>query len=173
MTATLILEGLGVTVEPRHAPQDTALEQLRRGEIAALVYVAGKPARLFTNVAPELGLRLLPLPAPPALLETHLPARFTVEDYPALVPEPGLDTLAVGAVMACYAWAPSQERHRKLTRFVEAFNAKFPAFLQPPRHPKWREVNLAAQVPGWMRFQPAAAPERPRVAARAWATGGR
>jgi len=173
MTATLILEGLGVTVEPRHAPQDTALEQLRRGEIAALVYVAGKPARLFTTVAPELGLRLLPLPATPALLETYLPARLTVEDYPALVPEPGLDTLAVGAVMACYAWAPSQERHRKLTRFVEAFNAKFQAFLQPPRHPKWREVNLAAQVPGWVRFQPAAAPERPRVAARAWATGGR
>jgi hypothetical protein len=27
--------------------------------------------------------------------------------------------------------------------------------LQAPRHPKWQEVNLAADVPGWKRFGPA------------------
>jgi hypothetical protein len=27
--------------------------------------------------------------------------------------------------------------------------------MQPPRHPKWKDVNLAAQVPGWTRFVPA------------------
>jgi hypothetical protein len=25
-------------------------------------------------------------------------------------------------------------------------------FRQPPRHPKWRDVNLAATVPGWTRW---------------------
>ena len=25
-------------------------------------------------------------------------------------------------------------------------------FRQPPRHPKWRDVNLAATVPGWQRW---------------------
>ena len=29
------------------------------------------------------------------------------------------------------------------------------AFLRPPRHPKWREVNLAARVPGWTRLRAA------------------
>jgi uncharacterized protein len=23
---------------------------------------------------------------------------------------------------------------------------------KPPRHPKWREVNIAATLPGWTRF---------------------
>jgi hypothetical protein len=31
----------------------------------------------------------------------------------------------------------------------------FGEFLDPPRHPKWQEVNLAAQLPGWTRFRPA------------------
>jgi TRAP transporter TAXI family solute receptor len=156
VTASLILEALGIAVEPMHDPQDVALERLRRGEIAALVYVAGKPARLFTGIRPEEGLRLLPLPAAPALLETYLPTALTAADYPALLPEGGAETLAVGAALVAHAWQPNSERHRKVARFVQALTQNFDAFLRPPRHPKWREVNLAATVPGWSRS--AAAP---------------
>lgn len=159
MTASLLFEGLGIAIRPAHDTQDVALAKLRRGEIAALVYVAGKPARLFTGVEPGAGLRFLPVPMTPALLETYLPSALTRADYPALVPEdaPEVETIAVGAVLAVYAWAPGTERHRKVARFVEALQARFPEFLRPPRHPKWREVNLAAQVPGWVRFDAAAA----------------
>ncbi|RYI87617.1 MAG: TRAP transporter substrate-binding protein, partial [Acetobacteraceae bacterium] len=155
MTATILFDG--IAIEPRYAPQDTALEQLRRGEIAALVYVAGKPARLFTGIPAESRLHFLPVPATPALLETYLPSTLAPTDYPTLVGGAPVETIAVGAVMAAYAWPQATERHRKVARFVEAFFTKFPDFLRPPRHPKWREVNLAAQVPGWTRFGPAAA----------------
>jgi TRAP transporter TAXI family solute receptor len=154
MTASLVFEALGIQVREENNPQDVALERLRRGEIAALVYVAGKPARLFSSIRADEGLHLLPLPAEAALLETYLPARFSASDYPALVPAEGIDTIAVGAVLAVYAWAPGTERHRKVSRFVEALVANFDTFLRPPRHPKWREVNLAATVPGWTRFTP-------------------
>lgn len=161
MTASLIFDRLGVQVRPTHDTQDLALEKLKRGEIAALVYVAGKPARLFTGLQQGTGLHLLPLPVNDALLETYLPSRFSHADYPALVPEDApVDTIAVGAVMAVYAWQPGTERYRKVARFVDAFFQKFPSFQQPPRHPKWREVNLAAQVPGWTRFAPAEALQR-------------
>lgn len=154
MTASLIFDALGIRVQEQNAPQDTALDRLRRGEIAALVYVAGKPARLFSSIRADEGLRLLPLPADAALLDTYLPARFAATDYPALVPQDGVETMAVGAVLAVYAWAPGTERHRKVSRFIDALSANFDSFLRPPRHPKWREVNLAAEVPGWTRFSP-------------------
>lgn len=156
MTASLVFERLKTAVEPVHDDQALALDKLRRGEIAALAYVAGKPAALFRDIKPEEGLHFLALPLDPALLDTYLPAQFSHSDYPALIPEGNVvDTLAVGAVMAVYNWAPGSDRYRKVARFVDAFFDKFPALLEPSRHPKWKEVNLAAQVPDWTRFAPA------------------
>ncbi|WP_419899166.1 TAXI family TRAP transporter solute-binding subunit [Roseomonas sp. USHLN139] len=155
MTASVLFGMLGVAVQAVHAPQDLALERLKRGEIAALVYVTGKPARLFSGLRAEDGLHLLPLPPRPPLLQTYLPAPIEPADYPGLVAEgTSVQTVAVGAVLAVYAWTPGSERHAKLVRFAERFRQKFPELLQPPRHPKWREVNLTAQVPGWVRFDP-------------------
>lgn len=163
MTASLLFGMMGVAAEVANDPQDVALTKLRAGEIAAMVFVAGKPARLFAGIEPGSGLKFLPIAATPTLLETYLPSSLTNADYPSLVPEgPGVDTIAVGAVMAVYAWPQGHERHRKVARFIEALNTKFAEFLRPPRHPKWREVNLAAQVPGWTRFDPGTAPRAPR-----------
>ena len=33
--------------------------------------------------------------------------------------------------------------------------ANWEKFQTPPRHPKWKEINLAATVPGWTRWAPA------------------
>jgi TRAP transporter TAXI family solute receptor len=156
ITASLIFERLKTPIEPVYNDQALALDKLRRGEIAALVYVAGKPASLFRDAKVEEGLHLLALPLDPALLETYLPSQISHADYPMLVPEGDtVDTVAVGAVMAVYNWAPGSDRYRKVARFVDAFFEKFPALLEPSRHPKWKEVNLAAQVPDWTRFAPA------------------
>ena len=37
-------------------------------------------------------------------------------------------------------------------RFTEALFTKWDKFSEPHRHPKWRDVNLAATVPGWTRW---------------------
>ncbi len=156
MTASVLFDSLGVPVEATNDDQDAALEKLRRGEIAAIMYVVGKPARLFTPLPADSGLHFLTIPLKDALLDTYLPAQLRHADYPTLVPDgKPVDTVAVGAVMAVYNWQPNTDRYVKVTRFVDAFFSKFQLFLRPPRHPKWKEVNLAAQVPGWTRFPPA------------------
>lgn len=156
MTASVLFDSLGIPVEATNDDQDAALEKLRRGDIAAIVYVVGKPARLFTPLPADSGLHFLAIPLKDALLDTYLPAQLRHADYPALVPDgKPVDTVAVGAVMAVYNWQPNTDRYAKVARFVDAFFSKFHLFLQPPRHPKWKEVNLAAQVPGWTRFPPA------------------
>jgi len=153
MTAALVFGLLGIQPRLAQDTQDVALTKLRQGEIAAMVFIAGKPARLFSGVPAGSGLHFLPIPATPALIETYLPSTLGAADYPGLVQQgESVETIAVGAVMAVYAWQPGTERHRKVARFVEAFQSRFPAFLQAPRHPKWKDVNLAAQVPGWTRF---------------------
>lgn len=158
MTASLIFDALGVDVEPETFDQSLALEKLKNGEIAALAYVAGKPTRLFQNIDPSSGLHFLPIPMNDDLLQAYLPSRLTNSDYGDIVPPGGdVDTVAVGAVMAVYNWEPDHDRHRKVVNFIDRFFGNFDAFLQPPRHAKWQEVNLQAEVPGWTRFDPAQA----------------
>ena len=120
------------------------------------MYVAGKPARLFSNVPRDSGLHLLPIRLTSSLVESYLPSRFEPSDYPALLPtnEP-VETIAVGAVMAVFAWPRTSDRYAYAAKFVDSFFSNFGKFREPPRHPKWREVSLDAQVPGWTRFPPA------------------
>lgn len=156
MTSSIVFDTLDVEVEPTSFDQALAIEKVKSGEIAGLVYIVGKPASLFRSVKAEDGLRLLPLPYTPELLQTYLPAQLTSRDYPGLIAEgQNVETLAVGAVMAVYNWKPDTWRYAKVERFIEAFFGRFNDFRQPPRHPKWREVSLTAQLPGWTRFPPA------------------
>ena len=156
MTSSIVFDTLDVEVEPTSFDQALAIEKVKSGEIAGLVYIVGKPASLFRSVKAEDGLRLLPLPYTPELLQTYLPAQLTSRDYPGLIAEgQNVETLAVGAVMAVYNWKPDTWRSAKVERFIEAFFGRFNDFRQPPRHPKWREVSLTAQLPGWTRFPPA------------------
>ena len=158
MTASIVFETLGIDVEPVSHDQGLALEKVKSGEIAALVYVAGKPTQLFKNLADSDSVHFLAIPFTEAILQTYLPSRFTSEDYPTLVPAgEQVKTLAVGAVMAVYNWPQGHPRHRKVSRFVDAFFSRFGEFQQAPRHRKWREVSLTAVVPGWTRFGPAEA----------------
>jgi hypothetical protein len=66
-----------------------------------------------------------------------------------------VDTVAVSAVLFAYNWDPETERYRRIAKFVEAFFSRLPEFQKPPRHPKWREANLAAVLPGWKRLDAA------------------
>jgi hypothetical protein len=58
----------------------------------------------------------------------------------------------VPAVLAMFNWPKSTDRYRRVERFVEHLFTNWDKLRQPPRHPKWRDVNLAATIPGWTRW---------------------
>jgi TRAP transporter TAXI family solute receptor len=156
MTASTLFDALDMSVEATHFDQALALEKVKSGEIAAMVYVAGKPTELFRKIDPGSGVHFLSVPLNEQLLQIYLPSVLTHDDYPGLVAEDTpLDTVAVGAVMAVYNWEPNTDRFRRVDAFVQSFFNNFSAFLKPPRHPKWQDVNLAATLPGWTRFSTA------------------
>jgi len=37
-------------------------------------------------------------------------------------------------------------------RFVHYYFERFDKLKQPSFHPKWKEINLTARVPGWIRY---------------------
>jgi uncharacterized protein len=62
---------------------------------------------------------------------------------------------------------PRSERYANVASFVDAFFTQFPRLQEAPRHPKWAEVNLAAELPGWKRFPAADAWLKRNVVAQA------
>jgi TRAP transporter TAXI family solute receptor len=154
MTAEILLDALGVKARVEHDKQVNGLQKLKTGEIAAIIHVGGAPIPLLADVSGDTGLHFLTVPLTPGLAQTYLPDKLTHDQYPALVAaDKPVPTIAVGDVLAVFAWPPRSERGVNVGRFVEAFFSKFDQFQQPPRHPKWREVNLTAEAPGWTRLQ--------------------
>jgi len=147
---------LKVTAVTSNDDQAVALEKLRKGQIAALAFVAGKPAPLFRDLKAGDGLHFLAIPLKAEVNAAYVPTRLTAADYPDLVPaDQPVDTVAIGAVLTVVNLPPASDRYRNVANFVDAFFTKFETLLEPGHHPKWHEVNLAADVPGWRRFQPA------------------
>jgi TRAP-type uncharacterized transport system substrate-binding protein len=153
LTGTIVFQRAGVQVEPTNYDNPVATQKLRSGEIAALIRVINKPIDVLAKIPANAGLHLVPIPFAKNYEDFYALGEFTNQEYPGLVP-PGqvTDTVAVPAVLAVFNWPKNTDRYRKVQRFVEAFFTKFDQFQQPPRHPKWRDVNLAATVPGWTRW---------------------
>src|SRR6516164_4257842 len=153
LTGTIVFQRLGVQVEQVLYDDSTALQNLVSGELAALVRVTGRPSDFFAKIAANSGLHFVPIPFSKTFTDYYTLGELTNKEYPNLVLEgQPVGTIAVPAVLAVYNWPKGSDRYRRVERFTEAFFRKWDKFREPPRHPKWRDVNLAATVPGWSRW---------------------
>jgi uncharacterized protein len=148
-----IFKRLGINVQEVNMGQADGLEKLKSGEIAATILIAGKPAGSMAKLRAADGFRFLPMSFAKQLQSDYLPAVLSHADYPGMV-EAGDDvnTVAVSAVLIAYNWPSDSDRYRRIAKFVDVFFPRLAELQKPPRHPKWRETNLAAVLPGWTRF---------------------
>ena len=152
ITASLVFEQLNIDAEIRDEDYQVALEQLRQGEIEAWVRVGAKPLLQMTDMPDWEGVHFLPV-APSSALGAYVEAELTPEDYPNFIAKNDVvETVAVGSVMAVYNWPSRSRKRQQLEEFVNRFKARFDQLQTSSFHPKWREVDLSADVPGWKRF---------------------
>ena len=153
VTVLTVADRLGMKANWVYIEQRIAMEKLKKGEVDAVIVVGGKPYKSVSNFNNDGRFHLVKVDYERPLQGDYLPATLTAKDYPNLIAEgESVDTIAVPALLAAYNWAPNTDRYRKLTNFVDAFFTKFPQFQNPPFHPKWKEVSLAAPLAGWTRL---------------------
>src|SRR5438067_4385555 len=156
LTSSAIFGALGIGVDITTLPQPLALDKLRRGEVAALVYTAAKPARLFEPIRPEEGLHFLSISGPKALGERYGGSKLSAADYPGLIEQDQpISTLSVGTVLVVYNWPAGTKRYRNVAHFVDTFFGRLAELGMSRHHPKWREIDIHASVEGWTRFEAA------------------
>jgi uncharacterized protein len=148
-----IFERLGIHPIEVNMGQADAVEKLKTGELAATILIAGKPTGLMSKLRASEGLRFLPVQFSQPLQSDYLPTVLTHADYPGMMDEGhDVNTIAVSAVLICYNWPGDSDRYRRIAVFVDRFFSHLSDLQKPPHHPKWRETNLAAVLPGWTRF---------------------
>jgi TRAP transporter TAXI family solute receptor len=153
VTALTVAERIGLKADFAYIEQRIAMEKLKKGELDAVIVVGGKPYKSVSTFQNDGRFHLVTVDYDRPLQGDYLPASLTAKDYPNLIAEgETVDTIAVPAVLAAYNWSQGSDRYRKLSQFVEAFFTKFPTLQNPPFHPKWREVSLAAPLQGWTRL---------------------
>jgi uncharacterized protein len=152
-----VLNRLGVRITEVNLRLGDAMDRMRKGQIAASLLVSGKPITLLTNYALKEGIHFLAIPYSPALENQYLlQASLRHEDYPDLIATgESVDTIAVESALFAYNWPMRSERYRLLESFAQTLFSHFSDFLGEGHHPKWREANFAASLPGWQRFRPA------------------
>lgn len=130
-----------------------AIDKVRAGSLAAALLVGGKPLPQLIRLAKDGSVRLLDLSFARSLDEAYSPAVFVADDYPALIP-PGqiVETLAVSPVLLTNSGKGSEESARRVARVIPALFGGLSGLALADRHPKWRDVNLAATLPGWSRL---------------------
>jgi hypothetical protein len=153
LTGPLVLQRLGIEVEPVFVERPAALRMLMAGEVSAVLGSLPRPVPFFSSIPPDSGVHLVPVPFTKALADLYVAGEITGADYPNLIP-PGqrIDTIATPCVLAVYNWPRNSDRYRRLERFVQYLFNRWDKLTDPPYHPRWRDVNLAATVPGWTRF---------------------
>lgn len=155
-SAREVFKRLNIEVREVNTGQADAYEAMKRNEMAGSVLSNATPAPAIARLRPADGFRLISVPYSKEFHEDYYPASISYENYPNLIPKgQNIDTIAYGSMIIAYNWPKGSDRHRRVAQFVDRFFSNFDQFQKPPRHPKWREVNLAAQVPGWRRFDAA------------------
>jgi uncharacterized protein len=165
LIASRIFSALGIAVKAAHDDQRFALKRLLEGEIAAVAVSTGAPQDLLARLGADSGLHLVPIDGESLagrnlkpIRDDYLPAELTHEMYPNLIaPGETVPTVASRVLLVIYNWEEDHVRYKRSSQFVSEFFSRIDEIRTAARHPKWREVNLAAEVPGWTRFKPAQA----------------
>jgi TRAP-type uncharacterized transport system substrate-binding protein len=156
LTGTIVFQRLGINVDQVMIDQPTALQKLQSGQVDAIARVIPKPIDFFGKIPQNSGLHLVNIPFTKKFEDLYTLGEFTKQDYPNLLQgQDRIDTIAVPAVLAVFNWQKNTDRYNRVERFIEYLFSRWDTLQHPPYHPKWRDVNLAATVPGWTRFSAA------------------
>jgi len=152
----LIFSRLGLNVEKTFIPHQVALEQMRKGEMAAVVFITSKPVDAFVRGRWEPGFKFLPIDYEGKFEDYYLPAVLETSEYPNLIKQgERVSTIAVPTVLVAFNWPVQSNRYQRVARFVDYLFSRIDRLQVPGFDPKWKSINLAATVPGLTRFSAA------------------
>lgn len=152
ITSSIVFDRLGLNVDALSESYQDGLELLKKGEIDALVRVAGAPVKLLEEVSWEHGLKIIEIPP---VEGAYFQAELNAEQYPGLIAQgENIQTISVASVLAAYNWPQDHLRREPVDKLYAKLKDQYTEFRKDPYHPKWREVEFDRELPVWSRWEP-------------------
>ncbi|MEE9322036.1 MAG: TAXI family TRAP transporter solute-binding subunit [Granulosicoccus sp.] len=154
VTGSIILESLGIHGQHTEINNSAALDQLKSGKLAAMVYLFrptdavqdGEDAivrKRIRNLKLQDGIHALALPDNHELKSNYKAVNLTHDDLPGLIAEAtALHTYSVDSILAAYNWQSDNARYKKVARFANAFIDSLDELKSGPYQPIWNHVEL-------------------------------
>lgn len=162
LTSVNLFSIMGITpAESIKISPSQGIVSVLKGDVDAVIYVGGKPVRLFKNLEdltlPENQkyaamldkVHFIPMDSS-KMLEEYKPAEITSADY-KFVKEP-VPTISVQAILVSYYSAQDSnvKNCEQISKLATAIRTALPV-LKESGHAKWKEVNLDANVGTWKK----------------------
>ena len=93
---------------------------MRKGEMAAVVFITSKPVDAFVKGRWEPGFKFLPVKYESKFEDYYLPAVLEAGEYPGLIKQgERVSTIAVPTALVAFNWPAKTNRYQRVARFVD------------------------------------------------------
>lgn len=159
VTGTIAFGALEIVPEHLETDNKTAIEKVKSGELAAMVYLLRAPDAVQTGadlaaatavkaLKQEDELHVLPIPASEALSSIYTAVTLTHDDLPGLIgADESISSYSVDAIIAAYKWSSTHSRYKQSARFVNALMDGLDGLQNGVYQPAWKRVDLALATP--------------------------
>ncbi len=164
VTGTVVFDLLGVEADLVELGSLEAAQQLRSGELDAMVYLLresdavmaaadAESSKRVRNLKTVDGLHILPMPENAQLSTVYTSTTLTAEDLPGVIAaDDAVDTYSVDAILAAYKWRADNPRQARVDRFVSALVNSMDGLKTGPYQPLWSRVSFDTETPGVERL---------------------
>jgi len=159
VTSTIAFDSLGVLPDYIEVDNTTAIEKLKSGELAAMVYLLRAPDAIQTGndleaanaiKTLELGddLHIMEIPESDELSAIYTPTTLTSADLSGVIEEGlSIPTYSVDAILAVYRWKEPSVRFDQTRRFVNALVDSLDGLQGDQYQPVWKRLDLKQPTP--------------------------
>jgi TRAP-type uncharacterized transport system substrate-binding protein len=153
VTASMLFDSLGITINAIDGREGDAAALIERGKADAIVLLAPQPSPVAEELARTGKYKLLDVTGNDELNEIYTPAILTAKTYDGLAQDDGMtETLSVSYAVAVYNWKKGTDRYYKLRKFADVLYSGIGDLQSGKWHAAWNDVNLSASLPGWTRY---------------------
>ena len=152
ITGARLFAALGIEIRPIALEGAAAIAALKQGTIEASVVLGAKPVPLLAKLDAGASLHFLPVAFEAPLESSYLPVTLGHDDYPGLIAaSAGVPTVATGLLLLTADMRSDPAFEKNIESFVATLFSKIDTLKTGQHHPKWRDINLAATLPGFAR----------------------